>query len=295
MRPAKRLVASLAIGLLAPALVVAVPEVAQAAAGCDGRTGIVVVVDYAELGGGVVKGCDPDGGNAANNFTQAGFDLTRATRDPSFVCRVAGKPASDPCVNAAPANAFWSLWWSDGTSGNWVFSTDGVSTLNVPEGGYVAFAWHQGDGRASAPAVVPTPRQAVAPAPSSTKPTKAPATKKPNGAKSSKPKPSASVKPSVAASSATTTPTEASTSATPSASTATPSESPSATQVETPSQTTSTGLPSIDEITDGPDTTAADASKKDDGGGFPAWLGIGLVVVVLGAAGAVPILRRRNG
>ncbi|GAA3675211.1 hypothetical protein GCM10022237_38450 [Nocardioides ginsengisoli] len=37
-----------------------------------------------------------------------------------------------------------------------------------------------------------------------------------------------------------------------------------------------------------------DRAEADNRGGFPAWLGIGLAVVVLGAAGAVPILRRRR-
>jgi hypothetical protein len=35
-------------------------------------------------------------------------------------------------------------------------------------------------------------------------------------------------------------------------------------------------------------------ADAEAGGGFPAWLGIALAVVVLGAAGAVPILRRRR-
>ncbi|WP_101523966.1 hypothetical protein [Nocardioides houyundeii] len=63
-------------------------------------------------------------------------------------------PAGDPCVNAAPADAFWSLWWAD-ADGDWVYSSRGAGTLRSPAGGYVALAWHQGAGEAEPPALSP--------------------------------------------------------------------------------------------------------------------------------------------
>ena len=40
--------------------------------------------------------------------------------------------SNDPCVNTAPANAYWGLYWSDGKSGKWNYSSTGVGGLKVP-------------------------------------------------------------------------------------------------------------------------------------------------------------------
>ena len=50
----------------------------------------------------------------------------------------------DPCVNTSPDNAYWGLFWSNGTSGKWTYATTGVSGLSVPKGGFVAFSWQNG-------------------------------------------------------------------------------------------------------------------------------------------------------
>ena len=90
---------------------------AASAATCTSAGGVSVVVDYRELGGSTVTACAPDGGgkSATAIFASVGVQLTYATRQPGFVCRVNGQPASDPCVNASPANAYWGLWWADGS------------------------------------------------------------------------------------------------------------------------------------------------------------------------------------
>ena len=153
-----RLLAALA--LVASGLVLQ-SQVPAVAAGCTGSTGVTVVVDHHQLGGGVQQACDADGGGRAAStvFPDSGFPLTYVQRQPGFVCRVAGAPSNDPCVNTPPASAYWSLWWSDGKSGTWTYASTGVGSLTVPDGGYVAFSWQGQDGKA-APGVTPTPRAA---------------------------------------------------------------------------------------------------------------------------------------
>ncbi|CAB4728182.1 unannotated protein [freshwater metagenome] len=153
-------VAALALG----ATVLTVPVGAQpaSAATCAAGSGVSVVVDPNSLGGSVATSCVADGGGdtASALFAAAGHSLTYAQRQPGFVCRVDGAPADDPCVNTSPADRFWSLWWSDGTSGSWTFSTQGVTALKIPEGGSVAFSFDDVEGEARPSA---TPPQGSAP------------------------------------------------------------------------------------------------------------------------------------
>ncbi|MDQ6522270.1 hypothetical protein RB608_01595 [Nocardioides sp. LHD-245] len=280
--------------ILVAATAVLLPQGSASAAACGGATGITVVVDSNQLGAGISAGCDADGGGtAAGNFADAGYTIeySQAAGMNGFVCKVNGSPSDGDCTET---DAYWSLWWSDGRSGTWTYAARGVGGLRVPDGGYLAFAWHQGGGRATPPDVAPTPRIAEpkpSPTPSAAGGAGSGDKKKPSAAtKKPTPKPA----PSASATSASPTPSP-SAGTTPSATD--PSASPSdaatsATPTAVPSASASTGVPSIDEITDGPEATSADVDEKDDGG-FPAWLGIGLVVVVLGAAAAVPVLRRR--
>ncbi|GAA3551718.1 hypothetical protein [Nocardioides daeguensis] len=275
--------------ILVAAAVVLLPQATATAAACSGSAGITVVVDSNQLGTGISAGCDPDGGTAANNFADAGYaiEYSQAAGMSGFVCKVNGRPADGDCTET---DAYWSLWWSDGKDGTWTYASRGVGSLRVPDGGYVAFAWHQGSGRAVPPDVVPTPRVVEpkpTPSPSAAGTSGSGGKKKPSATKKPTPKPSAGATSTSPTASATPSPSPSATSATPTEA----STSPVPTDV--PSQTQTTGLPSIDEVTDGPEATAADADSTD-GGGFPAWLGIGLVVVVLGAAGAVPLIRRRK-
>ncbi|MBC9734655.1 hypothetical protein IBJ60_15650, partial [Nocardioides sp. zg-578] len=165
--------------LVAAAGAVVAPAPAQAAA-CASAGGVTAVVDHNELGGGVQQVCVTGGGGdtAAAVFTAAGFPLTYAQRQPGFVCRVGGLPADDPCVNTSPTDAYWALYWSDGTNGSWAYSSAGAGSLTVPDGAYVAFSW-QGSTTKSPPSATPTPHRAPAASPSpqpapSAQPTRAP-------------------------------------------------------------------------------------------------------------------------
>ena len=127
-----------------------------AAAEKCGPDDVTVVVDYAELGDGIRRGCaEGAGGDVASDiFPNAGFPLEYAARSAGFVCRVTKAPADASCVDAAPATAYWSLWWSDGDS-DWSYATRGPQSLRIPAGGHVAFVWHEGAGSATPPEVSP--------------------------------------------------------------------------------------------------------------------------------------------
>ncbi len=296
---------AVAATVLVAAAVVLTPQAPASAAGCAGVAGVTVVVDPNQLGGSVSAGCDPvveSGEVARKSFADAGYTLQDAQGAgmTGFVCKVSGRPADGDCTQT---DAYWSLWWSDGKTGTWVYASRGVDGLRVPNGGYVAFSWHQGGGRAAPPTVRPDPRTAPAPTPTTGSGSGSGKGDKngkndgkrgdqggeaggATGAGSAQPSASPSLSPSASPSAS------ASASATP---TTTPSDSASATtDAPVPTDPGTGDLPSIDEITDGP--PEADASGgADDDGGFPVWAGVGLAVLVLGAAGAVPVLRRRQG
>src|SRR5580765_1111484 len=161
------------VGLVAAVLLTAaaglgVSAPAQAAS-CSTAHGVTVVVDFHQLGGGVQAACDANGGGkiAATQLTGVGHQLTYVQSQPGFVCRVDGAPSSDPCVNTPPADAYWSLWWSDGKSGRWTYSSAGVGSLQVPDGGYVALSWQSGSDKAT-PRVTPAAHASATPTPSPT-------------------------------------------------------------------------------------------------------------------------------
>ncbi|MEP9381330.1 hypothetical protein [Nocardioides sp. KR10-350] len=131
---------------VAPAYAVAgagAPAARQA--GCSGGHGVAVVVEPNALGGEPEMSCDEDGGGrtADRIFADAGHTLTAVRTAPDFVCRVDGRPADASCAQVPPADAYWSLWWTDGSS-PWVYSSLAAGGLEVPDGGAVAFTWVQG-------------------------------------------------------------------------------------------------------------------------------------------------------
>ncbi len=129
---------------------------AASAASCAPGQGVRVVVEFNELGGDDVHACDRTGGGstAARLLEESGLPLTYVQRQPGFVCRVSGVPEQDPCVNTPPDDAYWSLWWSDGSSDAWKYATTGVDSLQVPDGGTVALVW-DGDAGDVSPATSP--------------------------------------------------------------------------------------------------------------------------------------------
>lgn len=295
-----RVLGPVAAGLLAATgLLPASAQPAHAAASnaCPGATGVTVVVDFNELPAGAEHqvGCDPDaGGRAADHFRRAGFTLTEHATQQGYTCQVSGQPADRECL---ANDAFWSLWWSDGTSGRWVFSTSGVTSLRVPEGGYVAFAWHEGGGNAAPPDVAPTPRVATAtPTPTPTKGTGSTGTGSTGGAGGKGGQGGQGDEGGKGGDESTPADpsTSASASQTPSAG-ASPTGKPSGTASATgPTEVSTSAVPGAEDITAGPETGDV-AHTDDESGPFPTWAVVGLGVGVLGAAGAVPLIRRRLG
>jgi hypothetical protein len=247
------------------------------------------------------------GGNVATSiFAGAGFALTYAQRQPGFVCRINGAPASDPCVNTPPADAYWGLYWAPPGATSWTYASVGAGSLEVPDGGYVAFAWQTGS--SNPPNVTPQPH-ASAPTPT---PTTAPTSGgggngghgNGGGHGSATPTAKPSTKPPATPTSAPT-PLEAP-SGSPASSSATFSTSVAATPTQPPTEPPSasdSALPTASDPTDEATTSSAsasatsvdpDASDAGTEGALPAWV-VPLVLLVLAAGGAAAyFVRRRN-
>jgi hypothetical protein len=235
---------------------------------------VSVVVDFGALGGGIQTGCDATGNrNAAKAFADTGHPLTYAQRQPGFVCRVDGAPASDPCVNTAPADAYWGLYWSDGTSG-WKYSTLGVGSLTVPAGGSVAFSWQDG-GTADPPGTGPA---SPAPSPTTTpRPTRTPTT-----AKASPTAHAGAAKPSGTVTATTAATRSATPSATPSVDgSVSPSTAPAGPASPTTSAPVAAAAPG----------TRLEAAHED--GRLPWWLPVGVVLGLGGVSATVWRARRQ--
>jgi len=155
---------------------------------CPEGTGVTVVVDFGPLGGGVQVGCDPDGAGekASTVVPKAGFSLTYVNGQ-AFVCRIDGLPdaSQESCQRTPPSDSYWGLFWSDGESGTWTYSTQGVTALEVEEGGWIGWRFQDGGDREnpgmspgdgpSEPAASPTPKPSSAPAPATPRPSSTPA------------------------------------------------------------------------------------------------------------------------
>lgn len=119
------------------------PATDATAADCDG---VAVLVDPGALGGSDTTACVTET-TASAAFDAAGISLEFLPQQQGFVCRIDGRPADGPCFDG---DAYWSLWWSDGSQ-DWAYATLGVTALEVPNGGAVAFTWHEGAGSAVPP------------------------------------------------------------------------------------------------------------------------------------------------
>ena len=261
---------------------VVLPSPAQAST-CSTGSGVSVVVDFHQLGGGVQTFCDAGGAgeNAATQFEDAGHTLTYVQGEP-FVCEVDGAPATQ-CVRTPPANAYWSLWWSDGKSGTWKYSSTGVTSLEVPDGGSVALSW-QGQSSQAKPRATPPGKSADSP---STSPSTHP---------SSSPHPS-------------TRPSQAPQSSAPPRSTDAPSDAASSPPGKAgekkqhhrsqAGQGPGKGSPGTDSTQSGEALGPVTSSGSDDSGGsgsggLPGWVAPVAVVVLFGGAGTIALLRRKS-
>jgi hypothetical protein len=283
LRPVVRL-AVVALAAAAAGLVVPLSAPAQAAT-CSTSSGVSVVVDFHQLGGGVQTACDADGAGeyAETQFTDVGHTLT-FVQGQEFVCQIDGAPDTQ-CVRTPPANAYWSLWWSDGTSGKWTYASSGVGSLKVPAGGYVGFSWQKGTSQVP-PGATPTAHGSSSP---STKPTSHPTTSpthQPSHASSTQPGPTAGP--------TSSTPTGTTVSGSPSPSHAASSHATrhpagtSPTASATASASSSQGAAVVQ--AGGPPDTSAPGS----GSGLPGWVAPALVAALFAAAAAVAVVRRKR-
>jgi len=276
LRPALAVLVTATAGGLAAL----VPPLPATAAACSGVSGVTVVVEFNGLGGGVDQDCAAEGGGhtADRLLKETGHALAYVQRFPGFVCRVDGLPADDPCVNTPPADAYWGLWWSDGKTGKWTYSSLGAGSLTVPAGGYLAMVWDGSAGQV-APDSDPAPHATPSPSPTPTK--KASPTAKPTPAT-----PTPSPTPATSAPTPTLSPTKAPKPTPTKSRSATPT--PSATDAPTDEPTdraTEAGGPLEPPPSDPPTTT-------DDG--LPGWMPPLLVAALLVAAGTVAVVRRRT-
>lgn len=310
MRRAARLVA--AVVLAAATATIVPPASPAAAAACSSADGVTLVVDFHELGGGVSQVCDPDGGDrsAAELFPANGFPLTYVQRQPGFVCRVSGKPTSEQesCVNTPPADAYWGLWWTDGESGTWSYSSEGASSLSVPDGGSMAFSWNGSSTKSPPGVAAPTHEDEPSPSPQPSSPPGG-GGGGPGPGGGSDPSSPGSTAPGSATSSASTSPDGSGTTA--------PGDGPTSDgsgpgdkdgkggQGEGPQGDGKGGKGGQDDrAEESPDpsasastTTDAVADPPSDAGddGLPAWVAPAGIAALFGAAGVVALLRRRQG
>jgi hypothetical protein len=137
---------------------------------CTAPSGVTVVVDFQDLGGGVHVRCAPQPvTNGFEALRQAGIEFATTVRFPGFLCRIAGEPASDPCQTTSPATAYWSYWISQRGS-TWCYSNQGAGNRTPPAGSVEGWSFSLGRSSATAPpprAGVPAPLPGTAPAPMS--------------------------------------------------------------------------------------------------------------------------------
>lgn len=277
----RRGLATFLVCLVGAGSLVALAAAPASAAPCPRGTGVTVVVDGNQLGG-LSTSCVPGGGrSAASAFSAAGVAMTYAARQQGFVCRVNGAPANAGCVNASPANAYWSLWTSSG-NGAWSYASTGVGGATIPAGGWVAWSW-QGQSARSAPSVTP---QGPAPAPS---PTSKPVGGGPSSGGSSSgsdPKKADPAKKSTPEKSATA---QAARKQEAQEDAAAQEKQEAATKKAAADASPSASAPSDDATTPDDETRATSA---DAGSPWPTLVGVAAVLVLLGAAGIIAWRRR---
>ncbi len=130
---------------------------------CTGSDGVTVVVDASRLGGGVRTGCAAGSPrNGLEALRAAGFAVRGTARFPGFVCRIDDAPASDPCLDSAPADAYWAYWHGP-PGGGWTYSDTGAADRRPPVGSVEG--WVFSDETGAPPSVAPPARAAVVPPP----------------------------------------------------------------------------------------------------------------------------------
>lgn len=171
---ARTLLAGVLTALALSTVLFEVTAVAATAGYCPDTTGVTVVVDFHELGGGVVVRCAP--GEQTSGLTalqNAGFTVAGTNRwGLALICRINGEPtaAIEPCADAPPMTAYWSYWHApDG--GAWTSSEQSAKDRVPPQGSFEgwSFSGNHADGAAPRPGAAPS-RPVPAPSLSTTAP-----------------------------------------------------------------------------------------------------------------------------
>ena len=269
----------LVLALLSPAPATVTPR--QATGACAGTSGVTVVVDFRELGGGVNVVCALGPvSSGLDALTRAGIGFRTAQRFPGFVCRIADKPATDPCVNTSPPSAYWAYWIA-APGGTWCYATLGAGSRRPPPGTFEGWSFSLDKVAAKIPPPSFTP-----PAPTTSP---APTLNRSDCTSTPQPPIATTAPPTTKAATATTVATTAAPS-TSEPSTSEPSTSaPSSTSVTATTVATTTSPPT----TALSPTTAVDLGDDGgDGGGPVPFVASAAVVAALGAA-ALMIMRLR--
>ncbi|MFF3856445.1 hypothetical protein [Micromonospora sp. NPDC002575] len=260
------------------------PAMAAGTAGyCPDASGVTVVVDFNELGGGTVVRCargEPSTGLAA--LKDAGFQVTGTLRwGEGFVCRIEGKPsaAAEKCVDTPPASAYWSYWHA-ANGGSWTYSDKGVLNRKPPAGSFEGWSFSLNRSAADAP------RPGLAPKRPSPPPSPPPTT---GGAPVTPPAGSGPVAPSTAAGGGPG-PAAPTTRAAPSATTPVSGPATTAGAPATAPPTGGSGGPSPASS----EPVLTDVAAPRDGGGVPLGTVTGVLLLAALAAGGVIAARRRR-
>lgn len=158
-------------------------------------SGVTLVIDYQQLGGGVATYCVSGLTASATGWDvlkAAGVSVAGTVHDgQSFVCRLNGRPGpgqtlpvtGDPdyvekCVDTPPQSAYWSYWWAR-PGGQWTYSQVGSMSHRVVLGGFEGWSFALN----ATPSTIPQPRQRPVrrPVPAATK-TPRPSTSSPPSA-----------------------------------------------------------------------------------------------------------------
>lgn len=131
---------------------------------CPTAEGVTVVIDFQELGGGVQVRCATGAVTTGFGALQAAdINYQTAVRQPGFLCKIAGLPGNDPCINTSPASAYWSYWLAP-RGGQWCYSNWGAGNRTPPQGSVEGWSFVLNKSAST----TPTPRLAVpAPVPGS--------------------------------------------------------------------------------------------------------------------------------
>lgn len=148
------------VAVLSLGLVLAEAPAARAwsSGACPTPTGVTVVVDFGELGGGTEIRCaaGPQSSGIAA-LQNAGYSVGFVQRNSAqglFVCRISGKPGFDKatCADTPPANFSWS-YWNAQRGGSWHYSNAGAGNRTPPAGSVEG--WRFNAGRPTWPTVEP--------------------------------------------------------------------------------------------------------------------------------------------